>query len=65
MPGTKGDEFLDQISSKYAGIIKILVTGYAEREVIEKIKSNPNVHGLLYKPWSSFALKDLVNQIKK
>lgn len=61
MPGTKGDEFLINVHQKYPKVIKVLLTGQADEEAIERAKVEANLHGCLHKPWSG---KELVETIK-
>ncbi len=60
MPGMKGDEFLIKIHDKYPEIVKILLTGQADREAIERAVNQANLHKLISKPWHE---NELVNAI--
>ena len=61
MPGLKGDEFLIQVHQKYPDIIKIMLTGQADEEAIERAKKEANLHCCLHKPWDG---KELIEIIK-
>jgi CheY-like chemotaxis protein len=61
MPGTKGDEFLIEVHQKFPGIIKILLTGQADDEAVERAKKYANLHCCLRKPWNE---ELLINTIK-
>ena len=61
MPGIKGDEFLIKIHEKYPNIIKVMLTGQAEEQAIERAKKQANLHSCLHKPWQS---KELIQIIK-
>jgi len=61
MPGIKGDEFLVEVHKRFPGIVKVMLTGQAQKEAIENAKENANLHACLFKPWSE---DDLINTIK-
>lgn len=51
MPGMKGDEFLIKVHEKYPHIVKILLTGQASPEAIERARLQAHLHRYLHKPW--------------
>ncbi len=53
MPGMKGDEFLIAIHEKYPRILTIMLTGQADKEAVERAKSEANLYAYLHKPWNS------------
>ena len=61
MPGTKGDEFLITVHRKFPEIVKILLTGQADEEAVERAKKYANLHCCLRKPWNE---ELLINTIK-
>jgi len=61
MPGTKGDEFLISVHKKYPSIVKILLTGQANEEAINRAKKNADLFAVIHKPWVE---EDLYNIIK-
>ncbi len=61
MPGMKGDEFLIQVHHKFPQIIKIMLTGQADNEAVERAKTLAKLHRCLYKPWDG---QELVETIK-
>ncbi|MGL5061141.1 MAG: response regulator [Microcoleus sp.] len=61
MPGIKGDEFLIRVHQQFPKIIKILLTGQADLIAIDRAKTEANLHGCLWKPWSE---SELVETIK-
>jgi CheY-like chemotaxis protein len=61
MPGIKGDEFLVEVHKRFPEIVKVMLTGQAQKEAIENAKENADLHACLYKPWSE---NDLINTIK-
>lgn len=60
MPGTKGDEFLIQIHQRFPGIIKVMLTGQADNDAIERAKQEANLHACLYKPWTEEELTQII-----
>ncbi len=61
MPGVKGDDFLINLHKKYPNIIKLMLTGQADEEAIERAKKHANLHKCLHKPWTE---EELVEAIK-
>ncbi len=61
MPGMKGDELLIQVHKKWPTIVKIMLTGQADEEAIERAQHQAHLHRCLYKPWDS---KELIETIK-
>jgi len=62
MPGMKGDEFLIKVNDKYPNIPKILLTGQADEEAIEKAEKQAGLFQYMSKPWEE---KELVDTIKE
>lgn len=60
MPGMKGDEFLICIHERYPNIIKIMLTGQASEEAIERAKKYANLHRCFSKPWNSRELIETI-----
>ncbi|MEG4285322.1 response regulator [Microcoleus sp. A006_D1] len=61
MPGIKGDELLIKIHQKYPKIIKVMLTGQADAEAVQRAVQAADLHCCLYKPWNS---KELIETIK-
>jgi len=53
MPGKKGDEFLIELHQLYPKIVKIMLTGQADQDAIERAKTKANLHTCLLKPWGN------------
>lgn len=51
MPEMKGDELLMHVHNKFPGITKILLTGQADQDSINKLYSSVNLHKCIQKPW--------------
>jgi CheY-like chemotaxis protein len=61
MPGMKGDELLIKIHKQYPQIVTVLLTGQADKEAIERTKTEANLHAFLQKPWKN---QELIEAIK-
>ncbi len=61
MPGMKGDEFLIQVHQRLPNTIKIMLTGQADQDAIERAHHEANLCRCLFKPWNS---KELVETIR-
>ncbi|MDB9312617.1 response regulator [Spirulina sp. CS-785/01] len=61
MPGIKGDEFLIQVHQKFPHVVKILLTGQANEDAIERAKTEAKLHRYIPKPWNA---EELVESIK-
>jgi CheY-like chemotaxis protein len=60
MPGIKGDEFLIRVHQKFPQIVKVLLTGQADEEAIERAKTQANLHRCLFKPWTTEELIETI-----
>lgn len=60
MPGTKGDEFLVQIHERFPEVIKVMLTGQADDEAIDRAREEANLHACLYKPWTEEELTQII-----
>ena len=60
MPGIRGDEFLVRVHQNFPGIIKVMLTGQATPEAIERTTRDANLHRCLHKPWKE---SDLIETI--
>jgi len=61
MPGKKGDEFLIDVHDRYPNIVKIMLTGQADEDAVQRATTQANLHSCLYKPWLN---EELVKTIK-
>lgn len=52
MPGKTGDEFLIEVHQRYPDIVKVMLTGQANDDAVERVKIQANLHCCLYKPWN-------------
>ena len=61
MPGMKGDELLIKIHQKYPQIVTVMLTGQADKEAIERTRTQANLHAFIEKPWRN---QELIEAIK-
>jgi CheY-like chemotaxis protein len=62
MPGMKGDEFLIEAHKKFPKVVKVMLTGQADEDAIQKAKDEADLYKLIAKPWN---VDDLITSIKK
>ena len=60
MPGIKGDEFLIQIHQRFPKITKVMLTGQADEDAVERAKKEADLHACLYKPWTEAELTEII-----
>lgn len=60
MPGTKGDEFLINVHHGHPEVVKVLLTGQADLDAIERTRAEADLHRCLYKPWTEDELKEAI-----
>jgi CheY-like chemotaxis protein len=60
MPNMKGDEFLIQVHQRFPNIVKVLLTGQADDEAIERTRKYANLHRYLPKPWDEATLLEVL-----
>lgn len=61
MPGIKGDEFLINVHKKHPGIVKVMLTGQADHDAIQRAYKYANLLKCITKPWSE---EELIETIK-
>ena len=52
MPGMRGDEFLIKIHHQFPEVIKIMLSGQADEDAIERAFTQANLYKCIKKPWS-------------
>jgi CheY-like chemotaxis protein len=60
MPGIKGDELLIRIHKKFPKIVKVILTGHASEEAIDRARREANLYRCLRKPWTEEELADTI-----
>jgi len=61
MPEMKGDELLIKIHQRFPNIVKIMLTGQADTQAIQRAKEQANLYCYISKPWEE---KELIDVIK-
>lgn len=60
MPGMKGDELLIRIHEQFPKVVKIMLTGQADKLAISRATEFANLHCCLSKPWSEAELLETI-----
>jgi len=60
MPNIKGDEFLIQVHQRFPGIVKVMLTGHADEEAIDRTRQQANLYRCLRKPWEEKELIEIL-----
>lgn len=60
MPGKKGDEFLIEVHQRFPKIVKVMLTGQADKTAIENAEKNAGLHACISKPWSAIELEKVI-----
>ena len=63
MPGMKGDELLTDINEHYPGTVKILLSGQAPEEAVERAYKFANIDHYMQKPWKMDDLQKKLSSI--
>lgn len=56
MPGQRGDAFLGELRDRHPSIGRILLTGQADPDALDRARDDRAAHHILFKPWSAEAL---------
>ena len=62
MPGMKGDDFLVEAHRRFPTVVKIMLSGQAEQEAVDRARREAGLHEFLSKPWNAEALVQSINQ---
>lgn len=62
MPKMDGIELLYKVKEKYPGILRILITGYADIDLAEKAINKGKIHHFIEKPWNTDELIFIINE---
>lgn len=60
MPGMKGDEFLIEVHKKYPQTVKLMLTGQADEDAVERAKKYANLYCYIPKPWNNQELIGII-----
>jgi HD-like signal output (HDOD) protein len=61
MPGMDGVEFLTRAKELYPGIVRIFLSGYAEKESVAKALAQGCAQQILPKPWDETELREVIH----
>ncbi|MDE1144470.1 MULTISPECIES: hybrid sensor histidine kinase/response regulator [Paraburkholderia] len=62
MPERDGDQLLEEVAQKYPQIVRILVTAYADKDMLLNTVNTGNVFRILEKPLRMEAVRDVLQQ---
>lgn len=62
MPGMKGDEFLIKAHERFPSVVKIMLSGQAEAEAVDRARREAALHDFMAKPWNAEALVNSINE---
>ncbi|KAI9130320.1 response regulator [Acaryochloris sp. CCMEE 5410] len=65
MPNIPGDEFLAQVHTKFPKAIKIMLTGQADDEAIQRAEEQANLFTCIQKPWQERELEAVITAALK
>ncbi len=65
MPGMTGTEFLHKVRDKYPDIVRIIVTGYSDIEIIKEAINKAEIHYYIEKPWDNKNVRSIVYEALK
>ena len=60
MPGMKGDEFLIQAHQRFPTVVKIMLSGQAQQEAVDRARREAGLHEFLSKPWNATELIETI-----
>ena len=62
MPQMKGDEFLIKVHEMHPNIVKIMLTGQADKSAIQRAVKEADLFRLINKPWEEKELIEIIHQ---
>lgn len=60
MPGINGVEFLKTVSREWPAVTRILLSGFADAEEVQKLLEQKNMFAFLNKPWKAEELQKII-----
>ena len=60
MPVMDGPAFLKRVKELYPDVIRIILTGYSDRESLSKAFAEADIHEMISKPWDDEELKSIL-----
>ncbi len=62
MPGMKGDVFLIEAHRRFPHVIKVMLSGQVEEEVVQKVKRDAAMFEMIAKPWDTEQLIQSIDE---
>lgn len=63
MRGMKGDELLIRVHAKYPGTLKIMLTGQATGEAVQRVRDEVGLGAYITKPWDREQLMTRIEEM--
>ncbi len=63
MPNMKGDELFTIVTKKYPDINLLMITGQADKETIESLRTSIQNISILHKPWDRATLVNYIDRL--
>jgi CheY-like chemotaxis protein len=60
MPGIRGDEFLVQVRARHPHIARVMLTGQADADALQRARDEAEVMRVIHKPWSLDDLREVI-----
>ena len=60
MPRMSGAQFLREMKDDHPETVRILLSGYADMNLVEQVANESEAYGLLSKPWDEFVLAEAI-----
>lgn len=61
MPEMNGAEFLSKVKDLYPHTVRVILTGYADRDVVASMLQNECAHQMVMKPWEPTELRSILS----
>ncbi len=62
MPGMNGIDLIKITKEKYPDVVRIMLSGYANSEVIKEAVKNKDIYSFLFKPWTKEKVSSVINE---
>lgn len=63
MHGMRGDELLIRVHNKYPGTLKVMLTGQATPEAVERVREEAGLGAFITKPWDRQRLMNKISEM--
>ena len=60
MPGMDGAAFLKEVKARYPNAVRIILSGYSERDAVTRAFADADIHDMISKPWDDDQLKAII-----